>query len=337
MNKKRCLITGGCGFIGSNLAHSLVQKGWSVTIVDDMSNGSLENLEGLNLRVIPGGSFVKDFMTQTFGALNDVDVIVIQEDLADESVLGLIRSKAYDLVFHQAAIPRVSYSVENPAETTYANIASVVSLLEACAGNVERVILASSSSVYGGPEDLPIVETCLKNPKSPYAWQKSAIEDYCKLYSDLYDTDTVCLRYFNVFGPNQMGDSPYSTAISAWCNAIAEGTRLRSDGDGSQSRDLTYVDNVVQANILSATYDGKFNGECFNVGCGERWSNNDVLNYLKENYPGIEVYNAPWRPGDVMHTKADITKISKWLGYKPEVTFWDGLKRTIDWWGLDED
>ena len=134
-----------------------------------------------------------------------------------------------------------------------------------------------------------------------------------------------------------MGDSPYSTAISAWCNAIAEGTRLRSDGDGTQSRDLTYVDNVVQANILAAAYPDRLNGECFNVGCGTQWSNNDVLHYFKEKYPGIEVYSAPWRPGDVMHTRADTNKIRDILGYKPEVEFWDGLKKTISWWRLDEE
>jgi UDP-glucose 4-epimerase len=142
------------------------------------------------------------------------------------------------------------------------------------------------------------------------------------------------LRYFNVFGPGQYGDSPYSTAVSAWCNAIKDGKTLRSDGDGSQSRDMCFVDNVVSANVLAATSNKKFKGEAFNVCCGDRTENRQILAHLRELFPNIEVTNAPWRAGDVMHTQGDWSAAHEAFGYIPKVRFWDGLERTLKWWGL---
>ena len=156
---------------------------------------------------------------------------------------------------------------------------------------------------------------------------------------DLYGLDVVCLRYFNVFGPGQYGDSPYSTAVSAWCHAIKNGLECRSDGDGSQSRDMCYVDNVVSANILAATLDNKygpFMGRCYNIACGDRTTNKAVLDYLKSKFSGLKVREAPWRAGDVMHTQADIDRARAELGYEPIVKIWDGLERTLKWWGIDE-
>ena len=147
----------------------------------------------------------------------------------------------------------------------------------------------------------------------------------------------MCLRYFNAFGPYQYGDSAYSTAVSAWCHSIKNGTPLRSDGDGTQSRDLCYIDNIIHANFLAAMSDKKFKGECYNVACGDRTTNNEILDFLKSRFPDAIVRNAPWRPGDVMHTQADISKIREDLGYEPLVKFWEGLDRTIDWWGLKND
>jgi nucleoside-diphosphate-sugar epimerase len=189
--------------------------------------------------------------------------------------------------------------------------------------------------VYGGADLLPTPESERgKNlPKSPYAWQKFVIEDYAKMAADLYNLDIVCLRYFNVFGPGQLGDSPYSTAISAWCHAIKHGLPLRSDGDGSQTRDMCYVDNVVHANILAANSDLKFSGRCYNVACGDRVSNEEILNYLKGHF-NLTVRQAPERPGDVKHTLADISRSRSELGYEPLVRFWEGLNRTIEWWDL---
>ena len=336
---KKALVTGGCGFIGSNLVKELVKQGWQVDIVDDMSNGHLELLEGLKFKTLPNSSFIYHFMQQMKGKTNrsKETVLVIQDDFAAPALLDYIETDAYDVIFHQAAVPRVSYSVEFPYETTISNIAKTVGLFDAAKGHVKRIVNASSSSVYGGANILPTKEEDNpKNPKSPYAWQKSAIEDYSKICWDLYKLDIVNLRYFNVFGPGQYGNSPYATAISAWCHAIKNGLECRLDGDGEQSRDLCYVDNVVSANILAATADGFFAGFSYNIACGDRTSNNEILHYLNKKFGDkVKIKHAPERPGDVKHTQADIGSAMTNFGYKPLVKFWEGLDKTIEWWELN--
>ena len=336
---KRALVTGGCGFIGSNLTKELVKQGWQVDVVDDMSNGHLELLEGLKFKLLPNSSFIYHFMDQMKGKTQRSrnTVLVIQDDFSAESLLEYIKTKSYDVIFHQAAVPRVGYSVDYPYETTVTNIAKTVALFNASQGNVKRIVNASSSSVYGGADKLPTKESeNKKNPKSPYAWQKSAIEDYSKICWNLYKLDIVNLRYFNVFGPGQYGDSPYSTAVSSWCHAIKNGLECRSDGDGEQTRDMCYIDNVVSANILAAETDSFFAGLSFNIACGDRVSNNEILNYFKEKFgDSVKVKNAPERPGDVKHTQADIHLANVGFGYKPIVKFWEGLGKTIEWWGLN--
>jgi len=336
---KRALVTGGCGFIGSNLTKELVKQGWQVDIVDDMSNGHLELLEGLKFKTLPNASFIYHFMQQMKGKTkrSKNTVLIVQDDFAAPPLLEYIKTKAYDVIFHQAAVPRVSYSVEHPYETTIANIAKTVALFDAAKDSVKRIVNASSSSVYGIADKLPTKESENgKDPKSPYAWQKSAIEDYSKICWDLYQLDIVNLRYFNVFGPGQYGNSPYSTAVSAWCHAIKNGLECRSDGDGEQTRDMCYVDNIVSANILAADATGTFKGLEYNIACGDRTSNNQILEYLKEKFGGkVKVKHAPARPGDVKHTQADVSYATKDFGYKPLVRFWEGLDRTIEWWGLN--
>tara|TARA_B100000287_G_scaffold384091_1_gene390289 strand:- start:187 stop:1188 length:1002 start_codon:yes stop_codon:yes gene_type:complete len=332
---KKALVTGGCGFIGSNLTKELVKQGWQVDVVDDMSNGHLELLEGLNTRVLPSGAFYTMYNLQKDIKRGQDEVLVIQDDFADDNILLGIDQGVYDVIFHQAAVPRVSYSVEEPWHTTDVNISKTVRLFAAARESVRRIVWASSSSVYGGADILPTKETQPKNPKSPYAWQKSAIEDFAKQCWDLYKLDIVCLRYFNVFGPGQYGDSPYSTAVSAWCHAIKNGLECRSDGDGEQSRDMCYIDNVVHANIRAANYFESFEGECYNVACGDRVSNNEILDYLKNRFGDkVKVRNAPERAGDVKHTQADITKIHTDIGYTVQKRFWEGLEETIKWWGI---
>jgi len=330
---KKAIVTGGCGFIGSSIAKKLVEDGWVVDIVDDLSSGRLELVQELSPRVIPADLLLQFYENNP--TRKDTDIHVIQGDFSHENVLANIMRKEYTHVFHQAAIPRVLFSVENPSYTTDVNISGTVRLFEACKGNVERVVYASSSSVYGGSENLPTPETETKDPKSPYAWQKSATEDIAKIFSNLYNMDIVCLRYFNVFGPGQYGDSAYSTAISAWCHSLVNGLPMRSDGDGTQSRDLCYIDNVVHANILAATSLKKFKADSYNIACGDRTSNNEILTYFKDKFPQAVARDAPWRQGDVMHTCADISKAKKDLGYEPLVRVWEGLERTIAWWGLD--
>lgn len=311
---KSALVTGGCGFIGSNLSLALEKEGYKVVIVDDLSSAR------------------KDWQE----VFDKSKIEIISNCFASDEVIHRIEAKEFDIIFHNAAVPRVSYSVENPFETTDININRTVKLLEASVGHVDRFVFASSSSVYGGADILPTSVLHPKDPKSPYAWQKSAIEDLIKIFVTLYDFDAVCLRYFNVFGPGQFGGSAYSTAVSAWCHAIKHGNKLRSDGTGEQTRDMCYVDNVVLANILAAKYTKKFLGNCYNVACGDRVSNNQILEFLKNSHSDIEIENAPRRAGDVMHTLADITQSTYDLGYEPAVHFWDGLQRTLSWWDLND-
>lgn len=304
----KALVTGGAGFIGSNLSNKLHSMGWDVEIVDDLSNGHVEFLH-------------VDLKSERLW----------QEDFTCFDVLKKIRNKEYDYVFHLAANPRVSFSIEHPAETHETNVLKTLILLDACKDNVKRFVFAASSASYGESERLPTDELCADKPVSPYALQKLIVEKYLKLYSKLYGLDSVCLRFFNVFGPNQLGDSPYSTAISAWLTAIKRGKSMRSDGDGSQTRDMCYVDNIVECLIKSAIAVDRLDGEVINVGVGESVSNAEILSYLKSKFPQAVSHSAPWRPGDVMHTLADITKAKKLVGYDPKITFWQGLDVTIEW------
>ena len=332
---KKALVTGGCGFIGSNLVKKLVSLGWQVDIVDDMSNGHLELLDGLNYRVLPSGSFYSALKKQYIERPQDL-VIVVQDDFANENVLSEVyQENNFNVIFHMAALPRVSYSVDYPAHSGNVNIDKTVQLFEAARGSVDRIVWASSSSVYGNTINLPTRETEQKKYNSPYAWQKGSIEDFAKMCWDLYRLDIVCLRYFNVFGPGQYGDSPYSTAVSAWCHAIKHGEECRSDGDGEQTRDMCYIDNVVHANILAANSANKFRGEAYNIACRRKVSNNEILEHLRETFGDrVKVKHAPERAGDVKHTLADITKAYRDFDYEPLVHFWEGLEKTIEWWNL---
>lgn len=303
----RVLITGAAGFIGSNLYARCVAEGWKVTGVDDLSNGHLEFLPEQH------DCYLCDF--------------------SDEAVLTDIEFGKYDVVFHIAAVPRVSYSVEHPLKTNDVNVSRTLKLLDRCRGNVKRVVFASSSSVYGGADVSlgPTHENHPRDPKSPYALQKAVIEDYLRLYNELYGLDSACLRFFNVFGPNQLGDSPYATAVSAWLSAIMKGKPMRSDGDGEQSRDMCYVDNVVDACVKAAQAKDPIRGRCYNVACGDRTTNNQILQYLTKRYPSATIQHAPTRAGDVKHTHADVKRAQDELGYVPLVRFWEGLERTIEW------
>ncbi len=310
---KAILVTGCAGFIGSNFTKQFKQKFPEKEVVglDDFSTGRREAVGG--------------------------EVVFYEGSINDRELLKKIFS-AHEIacVFHFAALPRVSFSVEQPAKTTEANILGTINLMEAAKDNkVKRFIFSSSSAVYGGAKKLPTKEGENEpNPQSPYAMQKYAIEPFCKIFSDLYGMDTVCLRYFNVFGPGQYGNSPYSTVISAWLETLyfPKGKKPFLEDDGEQSRDFCYVDNVVQANISAMKYEGRLNGEVFNVAHGERTTVNDVKKLIEE-YTGrkLDLEYRPARVGDVRHTHADISKAEKILGYKPSVDFREGLKRTVAW------
>ena len=329
----KALITGGLGFIGSNLTKHLLSKGFSIDVVDDMSTGDLDSVYGLDLRTVPV-NFLEKYQDEKEPTDNK-QLLVITGDFSHRYVLNRVANGIYDFVFHLAAIPRVEYSVENPIETSEINVMRTIKLLTACVGNVKRFVFSSSSSIYGNVDsNFPSKEggTCI--PNSPYALQKKVVEDYCSLYSKLYGLETVSLRYFNVFGPGQLGDNPYATAVSAWVNKIRDKQPLRRDGDGTQSRDLVFVTDVCQANLLAAISDKKMLGEVYNVGTGKSYSNNQILDMLEKKCGRYQVINAPERRGDVKHTRADISKIKDELGFVNEVNFEDGLEKTLEWWEI---
>ena len=331
----RCLVTGGCGFIGSNLVHALIDKGWLVDVVDDMSTGDIAFLDNVNKRIVHVDTlpiFENKFETDR----NNETVLVITGDFAHDNVLSRIKARRYDYVFHVAARPRVAYSVKDPVATTEINLFKTIGLFDACKDSVKRVVFSSSSSIFGNAVEFPTSEEHSKKPRSPYALQKRCCEMYAEMFHELYGLDIVCLRYFNVYGPHQYGDSPYATAIGAWCHAVKTSRSLRSDGDGTQCRDLTYIQDVVNANILSALTRKKVAGKCFNIGYGVPHSNNEILEIFKSKFPGIRIQDAPWRPGDVMKTHANTELAKNLLGYHPEVDIQEGLKRTFRWWGLEE-
>jgi len=313
MTPKSILVTGCAGFIGSNFVRQFREEFPKARIIgiDDFSTGRREAL--------------------------DKTIKFYEGSILDESLLEKIFSRHKpEYVFHFAALPRVSYSVEHPRRTSEVNILGTVSLLEHSKNyGVKRFIYSSSSSVYGGAKKLPTKESENPiDPKSPYAVQKYAGEPFCKIFTELFGLDTVCLRYFNVFGPGQYGDSPYSTVVAAWLEALYFPKRNKAfiEGDGKQTRDFCYVDNVVQANILAMKSKNNFKGEAFNIAHGERTAVNEIKKLI-EKYSGKKLIleKRPVRAGDVRHTHADISKAKKWFGFSPEADFRTGLKRTIEW------
>tara|TARA_Y100000034_G_C6901859_1_gene417332 strand:+ start:514 stop:1506 length:993 start_codon:yes stop_codon:yes gene_type:complete len=329
----KALVTGGCGFIGSNLVRALLEDNWEVEIVDDLSSGDMGLLNGINFRTIPAQ------MAHLYSKEKDTrapELLVIVGDFVHDAIIQRIIEGNYDIVFHAAANPRVEYSVQNPLQTTDNNFMKSVKLMTHCIDNIKRFVFSSSSAVYGDVESLPTPENESLNPKSPYALQKLNTEEYGRLYSQLYNLDFVSLRYFNVYGPGQYGDSPYATAIAAWCDKVANGDPLRSDGDGTQSRDLIFVEDIAQANIEAATYEGTFKGEAFNVGTGSRITNNEVLDLFREKFLNVKTKNAPWRQGDVLHTQADVSAAKDTFGFSARTNIHAGLEKTFEWWRLNE-
>jgi nucleoside-diphosphate-sugar epimerase len=304
------LVTGGAGFIGSHIASGLAKSGARVRIIDDLSTGYRENIEEI------GG-----------------DVDFIQGSLADESLLRRVIEDV-ELVFHEAAIPSVPRSVENPRQTHIASVDSTFSLLLASRDSkVKRLVYAASSSAYGDQPTLPKVETMLPDPLSPYAVAKLVGEYYCQVFTRVYGLETVSLRYFNVFGPRQDPSSQYSGVISRFISALLSGQRPVIYGDGEQSRDFTYIDNVVAAN-LKAAETTKGVGQVINIANGERVTLNQLLGQIKQ-LTGMNDAQADYqdlRKGDVRDSLADITRARELLGFAPNVDLQAGLRLTMDWW-----
>jgi UDP-glucose 4-epimerase len=303
------LVTGGAGFIGSHVAERLLKDGLRVRVLDNFSTGRRENLAfadgaGERLEVIDGD--LRDLAT------------------VERAVRGA------DVIYHQAAMRSVPRSVDDPLGANENNVTGTLHLLEAARRHgVKRVVFASSSSVYGENPELPKREDQTLAPISPYAVSKAANEQYARVWTRLYGLETVGLRYFNVFGPRQDPKSEYAAVVPRFILWGLRGEPLEVHGDGHQSRDFTYIDNVVEANILAGQAPDA-NGEAFNVGCGDRISLLDMIVML-ESLLGrkLERRHAPNRGGDVAHTLADVSKAKRLMGYTPQVDFAEGFRRTV--------
>jgi nucleoside-diphosphate-sugar epimerase len=303
------LITGGAGFIGSNLAHALVARGHQVRILDNFSTGRDVNLGGLEGKIDVRRGDIRDVET-------------VRSAVAD-----------VDFVLHQAALPSVQRSIEDPVETDRVNVFGTLNVLQAArAAHVKRVVFAASSAAYGETPTLPKVETMPPDPLSPYAVSKLAGEAYCKVFHHSYGLETVALRYFNVFGPRQDPKSQYAAVIPNFVTAALRGEQPTIYGDGEQSRDFCFIENCVEANLKACTAEGAA-GRMFNIACGERTTLLDVVRALGE-IVGHEVTarHLPPRTGDIKHSLADIDRARTVLGYTGGVRFAEGLRRTVSWY-----
>ena len=300
------LVTGGAGFIGSHIVERLVQDGAQVRVVDNLSTGRIERLGHL------------------LSAIEFVEGDLANESTANEAVDGM------DFVVHQAAIPSVQRSLSDPIATNRANVVGTLNLLEGCRRvGVRRFVYAASSSAYGNTEVLPKQEDMAPNPMSPYALQKYVGERYCKLYFELYGLETISLRYFNVFGPGQDPHSEYSAVIPKFINCLLNNQPITIYGDGEQSRDFTFIENVIEANML-ALNAAAAGGQMCNVGCGERISLNRLVVLLEREIAGsARVIHVEPKLGDVRHSLAAVDRARALLNYQPKIGVEEGLRRTI--------
>jgi nucleoside-diphosphate-sugar epimerase len=305
------LVTGGAGFIGSHVVERLLKDGAHVRVLDNFSTGRRENL---------------DFANGAGSALEVIDGDLRDLAAVERAVRGV------DVIYHQAAMRSVPRSVDDPLGANENNVTGTLHVLDASRRlGVKRVVYASSSSVYGDNPELPKREDQVPAPISPYAVSKAAGEQYAKVWTKLYGVETVGLRYFNVFGPRQDPKSEYAAVLPRFILWAFRGDPLEVHGDGSQSRDFTYIDNVVEANILAGEAPDA-SGEAFNVGCGERTSLLEVIGML-ESILGrtLERRHSPSRGGDVLHTLADVSKAKRLMGYTPLVSFAEGFRRTVEY------
>lgn len=306
---EKFLVTGGAGFIGSNICKRLVSQGCFVRVVDNLITGKKSNLA----EVIDKIEFV-------------------QADMGDSEV-AQSAMKNIDVVLHQGALPSVPVSVDNPAAThRHCVDATFTLLLAARDAGIKRFVYAASSSAYGDAPTSPKVETMPASPLSPYAVAKLTGEYYCSVFCRIFGLETISLRYFNVFGPQQDPTSQYAAAIPAFVTSILKGQPPTVYGDGEQSRDFTYIDNVIDANLLAARAK-RTNGEVINIACGRAVTVNEIIDMINKLLgKNIKPRYAAPRPGDVKHSLADITAAKKLIGFTPSIQFEDGLRKAINWY-----
>jgi nucleoside-diphosphate-sugar epimerase len=305
----RYLVTGGAGFIGSNTVDELVRRGHSVVVLDDLSGGKEENLADTRNKI----TFIK-------GSITDIEV-----------VRKAMHEAEY--VLHLAARTSVPRSVKDPIETNRINIDGMLNILVAARdAKVKRIVFAASSSAYGETPTLPKVETMQPAPISPYGVTKFVGELYAQTFGRCYGLENVSLRYFNIFGPRQDPSSPYSGVLAKFCTAFLEDTQPVIFGDGEQTRDFTYVENAVQANLLACEAPN-VSGKVFNIGVGGRFSLNQTVALLSRiSGKKLDPKYDPPRDGDIRDSQADISQAREFLGYEPEVSFEEGLRRTFEWY-----
>jgi UDP-glucose 4-epimerase len=306
----KCLVTGGAGFIGSNLVQKLLDRGDNVRILDNFATGKRQNVTGFGDRVEVIEGDIRSY------------------HIVREAVDGI------DVIFHEAALPSVPRSIKDPITTHEVGVNGTLNVLQSARDcNVKRVIFASSSSIYGNNPVLPKHEGLTPAPLSPYAVSKLTCEHYLQVFFQLYGLETVTLRYFNVFGPRQDPSSQYSAVIPKFIALMRNGERPTIYGNGEQSRDFTYVDNVVHANLLAATVETGVAGGVFNAACHDQITLNDLVHSLNQAIgTSIEPMHTEPRLGDIQHSFAAIDKFKEATGYEPLVSFTEGIKRTVEWY-----
>ena len=306
----KVLVTGGAGFIGSNLVEALVARGTDVRVLDDFSSGRMENLEAV------------------LGSIKLLRGDICERDAVEEAVRDV------EVVYHLAAVTPVPQSMKEPAATARVNVEGTVRVLDVSRkAGVRLVVLASSASVYGNASDLPVKEEHALDPLSPYAVSKVAAEYFCRVFATLFPMSTICLRYFNVYGPRQDPLSPYAAVVPKFIDACLGGDGPIVFGDGKQTRDFTYVDDVARANMLLLDCDRTFRGEVVNVATGTSVSINHLLRVVQQQVGSKRQpeYREP-RVGDIKFSSASIDRAGELLGFSPSWSFSDGVKKTVDWY-----
>ena len=318
MMVKRVFVTGGSGFIGSHICDALIKSGNEVVCFDNLITSSKENI-----------SHLEDVVEFRFidGDLRDIDVL-------DEAMKGCTH------ICHQAALGSVPRSIDDPIKSTEINLIGGLNLLcVAKSHGIKRFVFASSSSVYGDDPELPKCEHRVGNPLSPYAASKASFESYARVFYEIHRMETIGMRYFNVFGPRQSPEGAYAAVIPKFIDSLMKGKSPKIYGDGEQTRDFTYVKNVVEANLLALFEENEMAfGQCFNVACGDTISVNQLFNDIKSAYQeviGREVSVIPKhqeaRSGDVRDSLADLSKIKDILGYNPQISYLEGISETVQW------